>query len=261
MLQFANRCEAPGIAFPRADFRSTFRDALPDPDWVVRAHAGVVVLLAEVDGWRDWLEDAWDLLDDAERARIIRQRHAANRDQLTLSYAAHRFMVGEFLGLDPQQVPMARDPLGRPHVAGQPLHTSLSHADGCIVLALGLRGPLGVDVESTSRAVAMPDIATCVCHPADAARLAGHVGPEWNQALLRLWVRKEAVLKAAGVGLSRDMHGFDLPESGMALLDQASGAWTQVRMLDASPGRVAAIAAPPGIGIDMAWLQPPAVVD
>jgi 4'-phosphopantetheinyl transferase len=88
------------------------------------------------------------------------------------------------------------------------VHTSLSHADGVAAFALCALGPVGVDIEASFRAGELPGIAASVCHPSELQSLAGFAEPAYSRALLALWVRKEALLKAEGIGLAREMNTF-----------------------------------------------------
>ena len=185
----------------------------------------------------------------------MQRRHAASdRDQLALGYALHRLLLGHVLGLEPANVPIGRDEAGCPRLAGALLSTSLSHADRALALAITATGPVGVDIEPLSRASVMPEIAGRVCHPAEAAEIAKLSEPALCEALLALWVRKEAFLKAAGIGLQREMPTFAAPDS--AVLALPGGEMTQVRMLDAGAHWVAAVAGAPDVVIESAWLRP-----
>lgn len=236
--------------------RVAFTDALPTPGWAPSACALIVVALIELADWQPWLPEASELLDAAERGRVERRRLASHRDELTLGYALHRLLLGSALGCDPVDVPLTRDSRGCPRLADRSLSTSLSHTDGCIALALTAQGPVGIDIEAGTRAAAMPEIANHVCHSVDAAMLADLVQPAWSAALLALWVRKEALLKAAGVGLEREMNGFAAPVDALLPLSPPPGEMTQLRMLDAGAHWVAAVASPPGVPIESAWLRP-----
>lgn len=134
------------------------------------------------------------------------------------------------------------------------MSTSLSHADRrAVAIAVTTTGPVGVDLEPASRSAVMPQVADWISHPRDDGLdrpgTAAH-----NAALLELWVRKEAFLKAAGIGLSRDMHTFPAPEN--ALMDLPEGGSSRVRMIDAGPNWVAAVAGAPGAEVTLAWLSP-----
>lgn len=85
---------------------------------------------------------------------------------------------------------------GRPVVTDAPdLGLSLSHTAGLALVAVVRGGRVGVDLEPAS---------TDVDRLADVA-LGPHDAPATTSAaLLRTWTRKEAVLKAVGVGLAVD---------------------------------------------------------
>ena len=165
-------------------------------------------------------------------------------------------LLGKALDRDAVEVPIGRDSLGCPRLRDDLLFTSLSHAHGCIALAVTATGPVGVDLEPAARASDMPEIAGHVCHPVDAAELAAFVGPEWSAALLALWVRKEAFLKAAGIGLEREMQTFPAPDNAVLPLPRPGGKPTRLRMLDAGAHWIAAVAGPPDTFIESAWLHP-----
>lgn len=256
MSRLTSSHEAANAFLRCMDLRAAFGDALPTPTWASLVSARIVVALINLDDWQPWLPEAWSLIDAAERGRVERRRFDADRDQLTLGYALHRLLLGNTLGCDVTEVPLTRDARGCPRLVDRPLCTSLSHANGCIALAVTATGPVGIDIESATRAAAMPEIAGRVCHPVDAAALAGLVQPAWSAALLTLWVRKEALLKAAGVGLEREMNGFSVPDDGLLPLSPPAAEMSQLRMLDVGPHWVAAVAGPPGIPVESAWLRP-----
>ena len=233
---------------------AAFDAAWPRPDWGGLAATRILVALFDLRDWQPWLPEAHRLLDPPERGRVQRRRTIGDRDQLALGYALHRLVLGKVLGCDPVDAPIGRDASGCPRLHGERMFTSLSHADRCVALAVTATGPVGVDIEPSARASVMPEIASRVCHPADAAALAALVGSAWSAALLALWVRKEAFLKAAGVGLQRDMQTFIAPEA--ALLPLPGGGAVQPRMLEAGPRWTAAVAGVPYAPVEASWLQP-----
>lgn len=233
-----------------------FLDALPARDWMGVARSHALVALFELDDWKAWLPQAGQLLDDAEQARVARRRRRGDRENLTLAYALHRLFLGAALGLDPANVPLGRDERGCPRLGSLSASTSLSHTDEYLAMAVCRRGCVGVDIEPAARTAGMPEIAAQVCHPAEAERLAGAGERAEGEALLALWVRKEALLKAAGVGLAREMNSFQAPEGVALPLDDApEGGQVRLHMLNAGPAAMAAVAAPPETPVRAAWLR------
>lgn len=234
--------------------REAFESAMPTSEWHAVPAAGVHVGLFDLHDWWSWLPDAYVLLDVAELRRVQSRRVATDRDQLALGYSLHRLLLAKVLGRDASDVPIGRDAKGCPRLSGSRLTTSLSHADHCVAVAIATEGPVGVDIELTERAPVVPEIAERVCHPSDLVGLAALPGLARDEALLALWVRKEAYLKAAGIGLQREMQTFAAPDG--ALLALPRGGSVRVRMLDAGPHWTAAVASTPHLPVISAQLRP-----
>lgn len=224
--------------------------------------AGVVVGLADLSDWHPWHEQADALLSDAERQRVARKRMPADREQLALTYALHRLFLGAVLDLPPADVPLGRDHEGRPRLGIDGARTSLSHASGVAAFAFCATGVVGVDVEPRGRATVMAEIETRVAHPEEQARLPPTVARA--DALLALWVRKEAFLKAVGTGLSWEMQRF-VADDGAVLdtaivqspdTDCAGTDALRVQGLALHDAFVLAVAAPPATGLQARRLLP-----
>jgi 4'-phosphopantetheinyl transferase len=245
---------APGSWTPFTGMSSAFNRSLPARSWNPLATGHVFVALFDLRDWRSWVVDAHGMLDPPERQRVERRRSAAQRDRLALAYALHRLLLARTLDCGAGEVPLTRDAAGCPRLPGTRLSASLSHADGAVALAVSATGAVGIDIEWAARAAVMPEIADNICHPTDRADMCGLPWADWNRALLALWVRKEAFLKATGEGLQREMKSFAAARN--AILELPDGSTSRVRMLDAGVQWVAAIAAPPAASVQMAWMRP-----
>ncbi|WP_158985501.1 4'-phosphopantetheinyl transferase family protein [Lysobacter panacisoli] len=223
------------------------------------------VAVVELREWQPWLDDAWGLLDASERQRVSQRRIPADREALALTYALHRLFVANAIAVPPASVSIGRDANGCPwlpghELHGRALHTSLSHADGVAAFALCARGPVGVDIEAAFRAGELPGIAASVCHPSELQSLAGFPEPAYSRALLSLWVRKEALLKAEGIGLAREMNTFrasageTFPLTGRTRDDTACS--VRLAMLDIGERWTAAVATPGDAAVECRHLRP-----
>lgn len=207
---------------------------------------GVAVAVFDLGAWRPLLEGIEALVGAEAAARATRQRIPGNRDALLATYALQRLWIAELLGLPPARVELARDERGRPCLADARLHTSLSHAGERAALALTATGPVGVDLEPADRARDMPELEERVAHPLERRALPAAADAR-GHALLRLWVRKEALLKAAGIGLELEMDRFQAPE-GVALSLPGpvfGGRAVRLQALDGGRGWVLALASVP----------------
>lgn len=234
--------------------------AMPDaPDLRPSRARSCVVAFAELEAWQSWLDEAWTLLDPAERTRVLHRRLPADREALTMAYALHRMVLAGVLGISAADVPLSRDERGCPCLPGMALHTSLSHAEGVAAFAVCAMGPVGIDIEPSLRASELPQVSTSVCHASEARQLAGLRESLYGRELLALWVRKEALLKAEGIGLEREMTSFVAADGAVLPLTASSAdnaGPVRLSMLEIGARWTAAVAAPVDAVIEGVWLRP-----
>ncbi len=143
------------------------------------------------------------LLSTDEQSRASRFVFEVHRRRFAATRSALRLILAAYLGVRAPRIAFAYSDRGRPSLAvppEPPLDFNLSHADDLALLALS-RGPVGVDLE---RVRSLPDAATIAQRffsAEEAARL-GRLRPELRpDSFFRAWTRKEALLKASGLGL------------------------------------------------------------
>lgn len=223
---------------------------------VIPGQREVVVVIADARQWRLHLEQAWHWLDAAQRARVLRQQRAIDRDVRVVAYALQRLLLGYVLGQAPSAVQLERTADGAPVLEGCVGATSLSHAEQHIAIAVDAGQRVGVDIEPLSRCGHLGDIATQICHPSEVRHSSDMPGSQYEQWLLSLWVRKEAVLKAAGVGLSHEMTSFAVSGQSPLALPGCHGHNVCVRMLGPATDYLAAIAMRPQATVTLVMLHP-----
>lgn len=115
----------------------------------------------------------------------------------------------------------------------RPPHVSLSRAGSLSLVAVTDAGPVGVDVERHG-AAAFPGFEDVALHPAES----------WsNPDPTTCWVRKEAVLKASGLGLAVDPRDLLVDAHGVVTWSASQPAPGDVLLHDLDvPGHVAAVA-------------------
>jgi 4'-phosphopantetheinyl transferase len=162
-----------------------------------------------------------------------------------LGRALYRRIAAGCAGADPRGPLVATQPGGKPQFARAGFDGSISHAGDQVWVAIAHAARVGIDVDALA---ALPDASEVVAslHPREAADIAASTHPE--TAALRCWVRKEAVAKATGLGLSLPLADFivDVGEAGSDWLRQApeGGQVADWHTLDlpAAPGHCAALA-------------------
>ncbi|MFJ8232892.1 4'-phosphopantetheinyl transferase family protein [Streptomyces sp. NPDC094448] len=146
------------------------------------------------------------LLEPWELRRLAPIRLPGRRDDVVAARLLLRLCVARFTGRPPHEAAPAqycagcgRSGHGRPYLPGHPgIGVSLSHTDGLVAAAAG-PGAVGIDVEPAAR---RPGPVAMLRRLLPAAELhAATAEPDPGPALLRLWVRREALLKAGREGL------------------------------------------------------------
>ncbi len=150
------------------------------------------------------------LLTDAEHARRDRLVDPRDRAAYAAAHVLVRECAGQLLGIAAEEVPFAQrcsgcgaTDHGRPFVAGRTdVGISLSHTRDHVA-AMASFGACGIDLEDTFNGP-VPHRALA---PAERASAAVAVDP--MAEFLRLWTRKEALVKA-GAGTLDDLAALDV---------------------------------------------------
>ena len=146
--------------------------------------------------------------DESERAR--RFVFARDRSRYLAAHVALRQTLAGPARRHAAQLRFAAGRFGKPLLADtQGLHFNLSHSQGVGMIALSAQAEIGVDVELVRPMNDADALAANYFDAAERDALAAIApGPAHDLAFFRCWTRKEACLKAAGVGLGLDTRSF-----------------------------------------------------
>jgi 4'-phosphopantetheinyl transferase len=145
---------------------------------------------------------------------------AADRERYAAAHVNLRRILGAYLDLPPEKIRFRANRFGKPELADEAsLHFNLSHSRTIALLAVDHALPVGVDVEDL-RPIEV-EVAAAHFSARELADLSTLTGEARVRGFYRCWTRKEAILKAEGVGLQRALDGFDvslLPDAPAELL-------------------------------------------
>jgi 4'-phosphopantetheinyl transferase len=143
----------------------------------------------------------WEVLDESERARAAAFLSARDRQRFVIGHGALRILAAGELGTRPDALSWASGLYGKPELAHpwSGLHTSLSHSDDMIAAAASASRPVGVDIQNLVPGLDAVGLAARFFPPDEAGYVAaGQDASARAGRFAHLWVRKEAVVKAAG---------------------------------------------------------------
>lgn len=166
-------------------------------------------------------------LDHEERARADRFHFERDRTQYVVAHGLLRRLLGAYVGRPGSQLRFVAGPYGKPelvtqHQEGGAVSFSLSHSGGRIVIAVADGTAVGVDVERWSDDIVYDELALVCFSPAERTALAGLPADRKQRAFFAAWSRKEAYIKALGVGITSGLEYFDVslaPGEPARLLD------------------------------------------
>ena len=158
-----------------------------------------VVLLADTAVGAAWARRRGDVLSREEAERAARFVFPELGEAWTGAHVLLREVLGRATLTPAADVQIRAGEFGKPSVDG--VEFSLSHTGSVVLIGLGDL-PLGVDVEKIPEERTVDQVGSSF-HPRETAELLDLPVDERPEAFARVWVRKEALLKAIGTGLSR----------------------------------------------------------
>lgn len=173
--------------------------------------------------FRHWLSD--DELGRAERfhSHLHRARYIVGRASL-------RYVLAERLGCSPADIQFSYGTNGKPMLEDRrDVQFNLAHSGGDAVIAVANDAPVGVDIELLQPIADVESLARLVFSDVERRELG--LAPNPALAFLNAWTRKEAYVKALGLGLAAPLREITVSLSGRAVLfstglrDQSVSNW------------------------------------
>jgi 4'-phosphopantetheinyl transferase len=183
------------------------------------------------------------VISRGERIRAGQFRFARDRNRFIARRGRLRLLLASYLGVAAADVVYTQNAFGKPAVAGDgELSFSLSHSHGLAMCAIAWEREVGCDLEWCDDELASRETAERLFSPVERRRLAALPPEQWREGFYNCWTRKEAFVKALGLGLAHPLDSFDVavePGQPAALLSPAAG-WS-MRGFAPRPSYLAAV--------------------
>jgi 4'-phosphopantetheinyl transferase len=149
-----------------------------------------------------------------EKARADRFHFVNDRNRFVVARGLLRELLGGYLHQAPSGLEFSYGQHGKPSLSGgnasSGLSFNLSHSSGLVVYAIARERNLGIDVEHVRPESAGEDIAQRYFSAREVSDLRT-VPPEARvEGFFHCWTRKEAYLKATGMGLQIPLDSFSV---------------------------------------------------
>jgi 4'-phosphopantetheinyl transferase len=181
-----------------------------------------------------------------ERERADRYVFPEHRRRFIVGRGILRILLGRYLGVSPAGISFHYTEFGRPFLANEDLRFNVSHSGDIALFGFVRNADIGIDVECI-RPISTMEIAARFFSPNERETLASVSEGLREAAFYRCWTRKEAYLKAKGLGLQTPLDSFtvSLDADAPALLSvdgvpEEPRRWNFVN-IDVGPGAVGVV--------------------
>jgi 4'-phosphopantetheinyl transferase len=179
----------------------------------------------------------WPIISGDEQARAGRFVRRRDGRRFLLCRAALRMILGQLLGLRPEDIAFQAGPGGKPELVpgatgavGLALRFNVTHSDDLALIAVCRGREVGVDVERMRSISEAARIVESYFTPSEQAEFIRYAEPDRAAAFLRGWTRKEAILKAKGVGLAGLAKAYETMFGSGALTERFTPASPMARV-------------------------------
>ena len=207
--------------------------------------AHVQLDLNEVHVWKSSLEVSYnvvnhlkDVLSADECDRAKRFHFEKDCRHWIVGHGILRLLLGRYLNVEANELQFVTNDYGKPSLIQPPhearLHFNLSHSGEIALYAFAYDRPVGIDVEHMKGSLDYEEVAAHYFSSYECSVLRALPPSLREEAFYTCWTRKEAYIKARGIGLSQPLDKFDVsltPSEPAALLadrsePEAPGSWS-----------------------------------
>ncbi len=214
----------------------------------------------QVDIWRarlglptDSLQALEATLSVDEIQRAARLHFQGDKDRFIAAHGCLRDILARYHHWEPGQLTFSANDYGKPalstDLSERRMDFNLSHSEDLALVAVTWRRKVGVDLERIRQGISAQVIARQYFSRSEFVELLGLPSGQREVGFFNCWTRKEAYIKAQGLGLSLSLESFDVsldPNEPVILRatrpdPQEAARWTLLP-LEVSPNYAAALA-------------------
>jgi len=171
----------------------------------------------QVDIWRLSLNLSTDsvkltesTLSAGERDRADRFRFEVDKNRFIVAHGVLRKILGRYLHRSPAELTFSVNQYGKPALVDSTFEFNLSHSGDFALIAVTQGRRIGVDVERIRQGISSHVIAQQYFSKSEVAELQSLSLEQRVNGFFTCWTRKEAYIKAQGLGLALPLESFDV---------------------------------------------------
>jgi len=145
-----------------------------------------------------------------ESQRAARFHFPEDRDRYIVAHGSLRNILSGYLDCKPNQLAFSTNKYGKPALERYHLEFNLSHSGDFALVAVAKDHKVGVDVERIRSDMEFESIARRFFSPSEVSEVLALPLKQRDLGFFNCWTRKEAYIKAQGLGLSLPLDSFDV---------------------------------------------------
>ncbi len=170
-----------------------------------------------VDVWRVFLDVRSEPLQQMESTlsadelqRASRFHFEKDRYRYLLAHASLRDILARYLQCEPRVLIFSANEYGKPFLPNLEIDFNLSHSSDYALIAVVRGRRVGIDVEQIRADIEIESLARQNFSPREVSDLMALPPEQRPIGFFNCWTRKEAYIKAQGMGLSLPLDSFDV---------------------------------------------------
>ena len=161
----------------------------------------------------DMMSVADECLSNVEKERSRKFKYPIHQERFEKRISWVKKVLADQLGLPAYKIHFNYNEFGKPYLSNSKMADfNYSHSGSYVMLAISPEHPIGCDIEQIDRTVDVANICEQFFSPAEVRAFKAYPPQEQHQIFFNLWSRKEAFIKAHGVGLSYGLNNFSVNE-------------------------------------------------
>lgn len=149
-------------------------------------------------------------LSTDELQRASRFHFEKDRDRYIIAHASVRDIVSRYLQCAPDYLKFSANEYGKPFLPEQDVEFNLSHSSDFALIAVTRGRNVGIDIELVRENTELENLANRFFSPREISELMALPSDQRAHGFFNCWTRKEAYIKAQGLGLSLPLDSFDV---------------------------------------------------
>jgi len=193
------------------------------------------------------------LLSDDERTRAGKFASEQKSREFIITRGSLREILGHALHEDPRRFNIDYEAQGRPYLNGNEqhsrIHFSVTHSHELALIAMTMDHNIGIDLEKIRTDIEHTGLSRRFFSTAEYQALQHYTDAARLRAFFATWTRKEAIIKATGIGIALGLKQFDVSVDPDQPAQLQATRWEQkirtdwvLTNIDTEPGYIACLA-------------------